>query len=130
MAVSLETRAPFLDTALMDYVFTLPGHQKLRGRTPKWILKKAFEDLLPPSIANRPKMGFGMPLGTWFRGALKGYVSERLRPESARIYNYLKRPYVTQMLDEHMEGRRDWGFQFWTLLMLELWLQGREGGQF
>lgn len=65
MAASLECRAPFLDTALMEYAFTLPGHVKLKGRSTKWLLKRAFADLLPAEVVNRPKMGFGVPISQW-----------------------------------------------------------------
>lgn len=65
MAVGLETRAPFLDTALMSYAFTLPGHVKIRGRHTKWLLKRAFRDLLPHEVVNRRKMGFGVPVSRW-----------------------------------------------------------------
>ena len=67
MAHALEARSPFLDTALVEYVSGLPDDYKLRGRTTKYILRKAFADLMPPEIRSRGKMGFGIPLGTWFR---------------------------------------------------------------
>ncbi len=65
MAVGLESRSPFLDTALMSYAFTLPGHVKIKGRETKWLLKRAMRDLLPDEVVNRPKMGFGVPISRW-----------------------------------------------------------------
>lgn len=125
MAVSLEARSPFLDTALMEYVFRLPGHLKLRGRTTKWILRRAFRDLIPDEIQRRGKMGFGVPLGGWFRGELKSYLHERLLSPRASIYPMLRRQAVERMFREHQAGQRDWGQPFWLLSMLELWLDGR-----
>ena len=65
MAVGLESRSPFLDTAVLDYAFTLPGHVKIKGRQTKWLLKRAMKDLLPDEVVNRPKMGFGVPISQW-----------------------------------------------------------------
>jgi asparagine synthase (glutamine-hydrolysing) len=123
MAASLETRAPFLDTGLMEVAFSLPGHMKMRGKTTKWILKRAFRDLLPEEIVHRKKMGFGVPLGAWFRGALKGFLEERLLAPDARIYPMLRRSEVEGLFREHHAGRRDYGSHFWSLWMLELWLR-------
>lgn len=128
MAASLEARAPFLDTALMEYAFRLPGELKLSGRTTKWILKKAFADLLPPEIVRRPKMGFGVPLGAWFRGELKGFLEDRLLDPGARIYPFLQRPFVEKMFREHQSRQRDWGGHFWVLAMLEIFLRSRKAG--
>lgn len=129
MAVSLEGRSPFLDTALMEYVFRLPGEMKLRGKTTKWILKKAFADLLPEEIRTRSKMGFGVPLGAWFRGELRGYLEDRLLDPGARIYPMLRREFVERMVKEHQSRQRDWGGHFWVLTMLELWLSARVAGR-
>ncbi len=90
MAHALETRSPFLDTALIEYVAGLPDSYKLRGRTTKYILRKAFADLLPPAIQSRGKMGFGLPLGTWFRKELRGYLRDLLLAPEARIRDYLQ----------------------------------------
>ena len=126
MAVSLEARAPFLDTALMEYAFRLRGDLKLSGRTTKWILKKAFEDVLPREITKRPKMGFGVPLGSWFRGELKGWLGDRLLDPGSRLYPFLQRPFVEKMFKEHQSRQRDWGGHFWVLAMLEIFLRGRK----
>ena len=76
MAVGLETRAPFLDTALMTYAFTLPGHVKIRGRSTKWLLKRAMKDLLPDEVVNRRKMGFAVPIGRWVELNRKHVVTQ------------------------------------------------------
>jgi len=123
MAASLETRSPFLDTELMEYVFGLPGRLKLRRGSTKWLLKRAFRDLLPREIAERRKMGFGVPVGAWFRGELRDRLRERLLDPAAPIAALTRRPVLEQMVRAHQSGTRDWGQQFWALWMLDLWLE-------
>lgn len=123
MAYSLETRAPFLDTDLMNYVSTLPGHFKLRGVTFKWILKQAMSDLIPEEILTRKKMGFGVPLGAWFRDELKDVIRDRLLGEGAKLHTYVRREKLEQLLQQHESRRRDLGLHFWSLWMLESWLR-------
>jgi asparagine synthase (glutamine-hydrolysing) len=123
MAHALETRSPFLDTALMEYVAGLPDSYKLRGRTTKYILRRAFADLMPPAIRSRGKMGFGLPLGTWFRGDLRSYVQELITAPDARIGEYLRPETVSRVFREHVEGRADHEHQLWLLITMELWLR-------
>ncbi len=123
MAHGLEALSPFLDTALIEYAETLPADYLRRGRDTKVILKHAFADLLPPEIRTRGKMGFGVPLGTWFRGDLRGYLHDYLAAPGARIFDYLDRPAVTLLLDEHERRARDHGQKLWALLTLEIWLR-------
>ena len=88
----------------------------------KWILKRAFRDLLPKEILTRGKMGFGMPLGAWFRNDLQGYLRDKFAP-SAAMYQYLSRPFVEKLMQEHFDGRADHGHRIWLLLTLEIWLR-------
>ena len=123
MANSLEARAPFLDTALMEYVAGLPDSMKLaRGRT-KIILREAFDDLIPPAIQRRPKMGFGIPFGLWFRGALRDVLHDHLLSPQARYRDYLSTAYVHRLVMRHDAGDADLGLQLWTLLSFEVWLR-------
>ena len=123
MANSLEARSPFLDWALVDYVSGLPDSMKLRGFTTKVILRKAFEDLLPASVARRPKMGFGVPLAAWFRTDLKNYVGDLLLDSSARYRTYLSAPYVHQLVKRQQAGQANSAHQVWSILCFELWLR-------
>jgi asparagine synthase (glutamine-hydrolysing) len=125
MGHGLETRSPFLDTALVEFVAQLPSHFKRRGLTTKWILRRAFADLLPPEIMRRGKMGFGIPLGAWFRGDLKNYVKDQLGA-GARVYEYLEPLFVSRMVDDHLAGAADHGHRIWLLLTLEVWLRSLE----
>jgi asparagine synthase (glutamine-hydrolysing) len=123
MANSLEARSPFLDTALIEYVGGLPDSMKLRGLTTKFILRKAFEDLIPKSVAKRGKMGFGVPLGTWFRADLRDYVRDLLLDSSARYKTFLSAPYVHQLVARHQAGEANSGLQLWSVLCFEVWLR-------
>ena len=122
MANSLEVRSPFLDHALMEYVALLPDRFKLRRGTTKYVLKRAFRDLVPPEIAARGKRGFGVPLGAWFRGELAEYLGDMLE-SGARCHQWLDGSYVARLLAEHRRGQRDHGQRLWTILTLEAWLR-------
>jgi asparagine synthase (glutamine-hydrolysing) len=122
MAHSLEVRSPFLDTALVEYAARLPDRFKRRGTHTKWILKRAFRDVLPPQIMTRGKMGFGMPLETWFRTHLRDYLLDHLAP-SARIYDYLDATRVKSMVQDHFDRRADHSHRLWLLLTFEVWLR-------
>jgi asparagine synthase (glutamine-hydrolysing) len=123
MANSLEARSPFLDTALIEYVAGLPDRMKLaRGRT-KIILREAFADLIPEQIQRRGKMGFGIPFGQWFRGALRQQMDDLLLASDARYVEYLSRDYVRALVRRHHAGAADLGLQLWTILTFEIWLR-------
>lgn len=122
MANSLETRSPILDHKVVEFAHLLPDNMKLRGFTgTKWILKEAFKDMLPKKIYRRGKMGFGIPLGPWFRGELKDYWAGACLSQKALDRNYFKREELYRLWDEHQRGARDHGYRLWALLMLELW---------
>lgn len=122
MANSLEARSPFLDHNVVEFAFRLPGNLKLRGlRGTKWLLKEAFKDMLPPEIYGRGKMGFGIPLGPWFKGELKDYWAGTCLSQKALGRGYFNAQHLFKLWDEHQGGRRDHGYKLWTLLMLELW---------
>jgi asparagine synthase (glutamine-hydrolysing) len=122
MAHGLEARSPLLDRALFDYVASLPDALKRSGARGKIVLKHAVADLLPPAILSRPKHGFGVPLGAWFRGDLRPLVHDTLL-SSPRLARFLRLDAVQALFAEHLSGRADRGHQLWTLLTLELWLR-------
>jgi asparagine synthase (glutamine-hydrolysing) len=123
MAHSLEARSPFLDRQLVEYVAGLPDAFKLRGRRTKAILRDAFADLLPRTIERRRKMGFGVPLGRWFRGSLRQYMRDLLLPPDARYREMLSGLYVERLVDRHLSGQANLGPQLWSLICFERWLQ-------
>jgi len=123
MAHGLEARSPFLDTALVEFAGRLPDSFKLRGTTTKVILREAFKDVFPEAIRRRGKMGFGVPLGAWFRDPLRTYLVKHLDSSNARIYQHLRREVVAGHLAQHLSGERDFGQRLFCLLTLELWLR-------
>jgi asparagine synthase (glutamine-hydrolysing) len=122
MACSLEGRSPLLDHEFVELAYRMPGDWKLKGlRGHKWIMKEAFKDLLPDAILKRGKMGFGIPLGGWFRGPLKDYWADHVLSKEALGRGYFREKGLRSLWDEHQSGRRDHGYRLWALLMLELW---------
>lgn len=121
MATSLEGRSPFLDHEVMEFAAKLPVDLKLRGKTSKYLPKTAFQDLLPRENVYRPKMGFGVPVGDWFRGPLKDLVRDALLSDKAGQRGYFQQSELNRLLTEHQEGRADHAFRLWSLLMLEMW---------
>ena len=124
MAHGLELRSPFLDRDLVDYVAGLPDRLKIRGGTLKYVLKKAFTDILPREIVNRPKWGFAVPLPSWFRTHWRPLLEERLLAPDARINEWIRPETVRAMATAHFEGTADASHRLWTLLTLETWLRG------
>ena len=124
MANALEVRSPFLDHRLVEYAAGLPDRLKLRRGVTKYVLRRAFHDLVPPEIARRAKRGFGVPLGAWFRGVLADYLHDVLGP-GARCHEWLDRAYVSRLLTEHRQARRDHGQRLWAILTFETWLRQR-----
>jgi asparagine synthase (glutamine-hydrolysing) len=122
MAHGLETRSPFLDRTLAEYVATLPDELKRSGRQGKIVLKKSVEDLLPAAILARKKHGFGVPLGAWFRSELRPMVEDTLL-DRPHLGGRLDVSVIRRLFDEHVAGRADRGHQLWTLLTLELWMR-------
>jgi len=123
MAVSLEARSPFLDHKLMEFAASLPARYKIRGITTKYLLKHALKGLLPSENLTRSKMGFGVPIGRWFRGELKSFLADTILCERSLGRGYFKREPIKRLIEDHTDGRRDHAHQLWTLLMLELWHQ-------
>ncbi|MEJ2745786.1 MAG: asparagine synthase-related protein, partial [bacterium] len=121
MANSLEGRSPFLDHRLVEFAASLPTDWKLRGRKSKYILKDACSDLLPPRIQKRGKMGFGVPIGGWFRGELKEYLRDVLLDPVSLSRGYFDPERVRALVDAHQKGITDHAPRLWALLVLELW---------
>jgi asparagine synthase (glutamine-hydrolysing) len=121
MAHGLEGRSPLLDYRLMEFAASLPSALKLKGGVKKYILKMAAAPYLPREIIDRPKMGFGVPLESWFRTDLKELAFDTLLSTRMRDRGYFRQAFVRRLLEEHVRGTRSWHYQLWNLLMLELW---------
>jgi asparagine synthase (glutamine-hydrolysing) len=122
MMHSLEVRAPFLDTDLVQFMSRLPYALKMRNGKRKYLLKRAFSEILPRRIVNRPKRGFLIPTALWLRGPLRPLIDEYLGENWLRRQGLFKPTSVKQLLDEHSSGKVDRRKEIWTLLNLQLWL--------
>jgi asparagine synthase (glutamine-hydrolysing) len=121
MAHSLEARSPFLDHRVMEFAASLPVPLKVRGGRLKHLLKTAFADELPRTATSRRKMGFGVPVGRWFRAELRGFLQETILSTGALDRGYFRPEGVRRLFVEHLDGSADHTYPLWTLLMLELW---------
>ena len=120
MAHSIETRVPLLDHKLVEFAATIPPEMNLRGGTTKYVLKQAMRGILPNGIIDRPKHGFAIPLGYWFRGKLGAYARDLLLGASARHRGLFNGPYIEDLVAQHERGR-NLDLQLWTLISFELW---------
>jgi asparagine synthase (glutamine-hydrolysing) len=121
MAHSLEARSPLLDVALLEYAATIPTELRLRRYRTKYLLKRLAARYLPPSVIYRRKRGFVMPAAHWLSGELRQVADGLLRSRAFRERDWVRTDFVERMLVEHQTGRRNWGEQIWTLLVLEIW---------
>ncbi len=121
MAVSLETRAPFLDPRIGQFAASIPVEYKLKGKSGKVILKEAMRDLLPHGILHRPKKGFGIPIAEWLKGRLNPLMHDMLAPERLNKQGLFNVDYVQRLIKEHETGRASHHKELWTLLVFQLW---------
>jgi asparagine synthase (glutamine-hydrolysing) len=121
MAASIESRVPFLDHELAEYVSDLPDSHRLRGLNGKWILRQAAAQLLPKAILERKKVGFRVPVNEWFRGPMRGYLQDHLQGAGSRTRHYYDPKVLDAMIADHLEGRHNREKVLWTLLNLEVW---------
>jgi asparagine synthase (glutamine-hydrolysing) len=121
MAASLELRSPFLDTRIAEFAATLPVKYKLRGRTTKYLLKKAMEGILPDEVIYRPKKGFPTPLQIMFQHELKDYARELLMGKRCIERGYFDDRFISKILEEHQKGIADHHKLIWQLVVLEEW---------
>ena len=119
MAHSLEVRVPMLDHKYIEWISGIPSNLKLKGQMGKYILKKSLEPHLPNDVLYRKKMGFSVPLASWFRGPLRNRVRETLLGETFLDSGMFNTNYLTQIVEQHQSGMRDFSASIWTLMMLE-----------
>jgi len=124
MAVSLESRVPMLDHRVVEYAWRVPAALKLHDGSGKWPLRQVLHRYVPPALVDRPKMGFGLPLGDWLRADLRPWAEELLDAESLRRQGYLRPEPIRAAWDAHLSGRVDLAHQLWDVLMFQAWLEG------
>jgi asparagine synthase (glutamine-hydrolysing) len=117
MAHALEVREPLMDHPLVEWLATLPSGLKMRGGETKWMLKKALEPHLPRTVLYRPKMGFSVPLASWFRGPLRERLRSAVLGERLADTGVFDPSLLRQLVDQHQSGMRDHSAPLWSLLM-------------
>jgi len=123
MAAGVEVRSPLADHRLVELMFTLPPHFRIRGRQQKWLLKKVARKYLPPEIIFRPKAPFGAPLRSWIRGALREMVDDLLSEEAIKKRGLLRPDEVRKIIEADRAGRQDYSLLIWTFLTWEIWFR-------
>lgn len=121
MAVSLEARVPLLDHRVVEFAWGVPLGLKVRHGQGKWLLRRVLHRYVPAELVERPKMGFGVPIGSWLRGPLRQWAEELLSVEKLEDGDLLNPTPIRQKWEEHVSGRRDWQHHLWDILMLQAW---------
>jgi asparagine synthase (glutamine-hydrolysing) len=121
MAVSLEARVPLLDHEIVEFAWRLPMSWKIQGRTQKWILRQVLARHVPLSLVERPKTGFGVPVGQWLRGPIKDWAAELLQESEVRGEGIFDHAVVAETWKAHQIGRGNHEHRLWAILMFQSW---------
>lgn len=122
MAHSLEARIPLLDRRVIEFAWSLPLELKIRNGQGKWLLRQLLYKYVPKELIERPKMGFGVPIGEWIKGPLNDWAETLLSEDSLNRSGYLNTPNIRQRWQEHKSGQRNWHMSLWNVLMFQQWL--------
>jgi len=126
MASSLETRAPFLDHKLIEYVWRIPQSYKLRNGHGKWILKKILGQYVPNNLIDRPKMGFGVPIENWLRGPIKDWAENLLNEKKLKQDGIFNSKIIRDKWQDHLSGKKNWHHDLWNILMFQSWINEKK----
>jgi asparagine synthase (glutamine-hydrolysing) len=127
MAVSLETRIPFLDHRVVAFAWSLPADLKLRNGQSKWLVRQLLQRYVPADLFERPKMGFGVPIGEWLRGPLKEWAHDLLSDSMLAKHQFLDAKLVQKKWQQHLAGTFDWQYHLWDVLMFQSWYEANHG---
>ncbi|MCH9646986.1 MAG: asparagine synthase (glutamine-hydrolyzing) [Deltaproteobacteria bacterium] len=125
MANSLEVRVPFLDPSFVELSWQLPPSLKMRGGEGKWLLRQILARHVPRALTDRPKMGFGVPVGSWLRDPLRAWGEELLSEERLRREGFFEAKVIRAKWQEHLSGQRNWQYHLWDVLMFQAWLEAQ-----
>ena len=121
MASSLETRVPFLDHKLIEYVCKIPHSLKFRNGQGKWVLRQILKKYVPENLTDRSKMGFGAPINFWLRGPLRDWAENLLNEKRLKEEGYFNQKIIRNKWAEHLSAKRNWQSDLWDILMFQAW---------
>jgi asparagine synthase (glutamine-hydrolysing) len=122
MAVSLESRAPFLDHRVVELAWRMPLDLKVRGGQGKWALRQVLYRYVPRELIERPKMGFAVPVDRWLRGPLRDWAEALLDAGRLTREGFFAADVIRRKWREHLSGAQNWAAQLWPVLMFQAWL--------
>lgn len=125
MSVGLEARAPLIDRNVFDFAWRLPRHMKIRGKEGKWPLRQLLHRHVPPALVDRPKMGFGVPVGSWLRGELRPWAEDLLQERRLRDEGFFDPVIVRRVWADHLSGKRNFKDRLWSVLVFQAWLDAK-----
>jgi len=121
MAVSLEARVPLLDHRVVEFAWRVPAGTRVRGGQAKWPLRQVLYRYVPRALVERPKMGFGVPIGEWLRGPLRDWAEALLDERAMAAQGLLDPRPVRDVWHAHVTGEGDWEYLLWDILMFQAW---------